>query len=547
MSSQSRIPTRLFVAGALAVSVACSDHRPPTAPAAVPGDPSMLQGGNTRVKVKTLQLSANTLRIDGPGVSAQVSLANSGPAFQSGISLQAQIVQGSNWRVAADVPTQCNPGDSPGFLPTGPCDMTVAAAASNTAVGVGTLVPGAAVFLLRVLQADPTGAIELATKSVNVNLVATPGITSLTLASTTLPIDGPSINYTAVLNNPANTLQGVILQGIVVQGTTTRAAGGLSVSCGSALGVLPPGTCTVNFTVTASNSTGGSGTLVPGAATFQLSLIQSGTNTTFDTKSVAVTLISSTPTITSLVLQSTSLVIGGASVNYTVQIQNPGFPLTDIILQGEIDQTTTSGTVAKGAGGTYINCGGALGALPTTGTGVCTIQFTVTALGNSTGGAFVPGSASFVLHLYRSPVNGTQTELDSRTVAVTLTPQGPTITAITPASTSVVLGSGFTSETVTIDNPGADTSIVIVQNWIVQGSARRAAGGTDVHCGSLPIGDLPSGTCTTPADIVADNGPSSGTGTLVTGPATLEVDLEIYDGTIQRVIDTKTTPITLVP
>lgn len=542
MTPQARRSARLLVGGAIAILAACTDHRAPTSPLGAPRDPLAIQGGNTRVKIKTLQLSANTLRIDGPGVTAFVSLANSGLAFQSGISLHAEIVQGAASRQGADAPTQCNAGDAPGFLAAGPCDMTVPVSASNAATGIGTLVPGAAVLVMHVYQADPTGPIELASKSINVNLVATPGITSLTLASTTLPIDGPSISYTATLNNPANSLQGMTLQGVIVQGSTTRAAGGLSVNCGSATGVLPPGNCTINFTATASTTTAGTGSLLPGPATFQLSLIQSGggTSTTLDTKSVAVTLVSSTPKIVSLTLASTSLVIGGASVSYTVQLQNPGFPQTDIILQGELVQ----GTVTRGAGGTYVSCGGALGALPTTGADVCTIQFTVTAAGDAAGGVLAPGPANFVLHLYRAPADVAPTELDSRTTAVTLVSSNPTITSIVPTSTAIGLDNGFTTETVTIENPGSATSTVIVQNWIVQGSARRAAGGTDVQCGSAPLGELPAGTCTAAADIVAGNG-GSGTGTLVTGPATLEVDLEIYDGTTQTVVDTKSIAITL--
>ena len=75
-----------------------------------------------------------------------------------------------------------------------------------------------------------------------------------------------------------------------------------------------------------------------------------------------------------------------------------------------------------------------------------------------------------------------------------------------------------------LENPGPARSIAGIQLWISQGSARRAAGGTQVRCDGGIGGDLPTGTCNTPGDIVAFNGLSSGTGTLVLGPATLSVN-----------------------
>jgi hypothetical protein len=544
MSRQGRSPTRLIAVGALAAAVAaCGDTRSPTALLSPSDAPSAAQGGNARVKIKTLQLSANTLRIEGPAASAAMSIGNSGLAIQQSVSYRADIVQGGTTRQAAKGPTQCNPGDSPGFLPAGTCDMTVPVSVSNLALGNGVLVPGAAVLVMRILETTVDGQNELANKSVNINLVATPSIASLTLSPTTLAIGGPRASWTATLQNPANSLQNVSLQGYVVQGTARQAAGGVSVSCGSAIGVLAPGTCTVSFTAGASNG-GGGGTLVPGPATFELNLIQNngGTNTTFDTKTVAVTLVSSTPTIASLVLASTSIVIGGQT-DYTAQIQNYGFPLTDVFIQGEMFQDTDDGTVQKGAGGTVLTCGASQGALPT---GTCTMQFTAAALGDDLGGAFVPGLARFVLHLYRSNgINVEPTELDVKTVEVTLLSANPTITSFTPTSTNIVLGPGFTTGTATIDNPGAPRSTVSIQFWISQGSARRAAGGSNVNCSGSPGGVLPTGSCTTLADIVASNG-GSGTGTLVTGAATLEVDLQYFDGTTGGIFDTKSYPITLV-
>jgi hypothetical protein len=533
----------VIIAGVLAATIACHDHRVPTAPQ--PGADAAFAAAGNRVKVKMFQLSSNTLRIDGPGVTATVSLGNPGTAIPSGVSIRADIVQGAVTRQAANVPTQCLPGDDPGFLPNGNCEMSLGATVSNASAGSGTLVPGAAVFVLRAIQTVSGTATELASKSVDVNLVSTPGITGLTLSSTTLAIDGPGAGYTATLLNPASTLQGVVLQGVLLQGTTTRAAGGLSVTCGSAIGVLPPGTCTINFSASASTSADGTGALIPGPAVFELSLIQSngGTATTFDTRSVGVTLTSSAPTITSLVLESTSIVIGGARVGYTVQVQNPGFPVSDVSMQGDIVQVSATGTVTKSAGGFTIRCGAGDGVLPTTGTGVCTQQFSASASNSAAGaGTLVPGPARFVLRL-RKPAG----EMDSRFVDVTLVSSVPTITSVTPASSFVVLGAGFTSYSTTIQNPGPSRSGMGIQGWIRQGSARRAAGGPPFLCNGGGTPDvLPTGSCTMPGDIGARNEPADGSGTLVPGPATFELELKQTDATSETILDTKSIPITLV-
>ena len=542
---------RDLIAGALAATSACNDHRAPTAPiTAHEALAAAAGGGNSqKVKVKTLQLSSNTLRIGGPGANAMVSIGNPGLAIQTGISIRAEIVQGAATRQAANILTQCQPGDDPGFLPNGNCEMTVVAAASNASAGSGTLAPGAAVFVLRILQTVGGAETELATRSVDVNLVGTPSITTLTLTSTTLAIDGPSANYTATMQNPSNSLQGVVLQGYVVQGSTRRAAGGVSVICGGSIGLLTPGTCTISFSLSASNSASGIGTLTPGSAVFELGLIQngSGTSTTFDTRTISVTLVSSTPRITSLVLVSTSIVIGGPSVGYTVQVQNPGFPVSGMLMQGEIAQDTDAGTVTKAAGGFTINCGAGVGVLPTTGTGTCSMQFTASASNSAAGlGTLVPGLARFVLRLRKPPVSGQSNEVDSRTVDVTLVAQIPTITAITPTSSFIVLGASFTSYTATIQNPGPSRSIVLIQGWISQGSARRAAGGTQLLCSGAAPGELPTGSCDAPGDMVAGNDPADGTGTLVPGPATFELELKQFNGTSETILDTRTIPITLV-
>ena len=49
---------------------------------------------NQKVKVKTLQLSSNTLRINGPSVSGNVTIGNSGLAIPTNVVVRADITQG---------------------------------------------------------------------------------------------------------------------------------------------------------------------------------------------------------------------------------------------------------------------------------------------------------------------------------------------------------------------------------------------------------------------------------------------------------------------
>ncbi|GMR13722.1 MAG: hypothetical protein BMS9Abin29_1937 [Gemmatimonadota bacterium] len=115
-------------------------------------------------------------------------------------------------------------------------------------------------------------------------------IDAVALSSTTLAIGGSAVSYTATMtNNTASTLATVVLQGWMDQGSASRAAGGVQVLCGSGAGNLPPGTCTFSWTAGASNSGGGSGTLVPGPATARFELKDDGT--VVSTFTVPVTLI----------------------------------------------------------------------------------------------------------------------------------------------------------------------------------------------------------------------------------------------------------------
>ncbi len=408
-----------LAAAALLATASCSDRPLPTITEKPQAAVTAASPNNMKVKVKQLQLDANTLRIDGPVDSGYVSIGNSGTAIQSGVEIVAEITQGAASRRAMKRIVNCAPSQDPeqdGFLPSGTCELRFAATAWNNSLpGEGILAPGAADFTLHVLQAQD--GTELASKSVAVNLVGTPSILSIELASTTIAIDGPSTTYTAIIQNPAKDLQNVLLQGYIVQTiggvSVTHPAGGTLVICGGGIGVFPGGSCTVTFSVGASNANG-VGTLVPGAALFELDLNQSSTN--FDVRTVPVTLDSGAPKITSLTLASTQVVIGGDHVGWTAELQNYGFPLDNVLLQGYVVQTTQSGTAETPAGGVSVSCGAGTGVLPTT--AQCTVSFNMSA-SSGPGGTLVPGVARFVLHMYKT--GGTLTELDSASVNIFLT------------------------------------------------------------------------------------------------------------------------------
>jgi hypothetical protein len=280
--------------------------------------------------------------------------------------------------------------------------------------GGGVLVPGPANFVLSLYKAVPNAdPIVYDTKTVAVNLVLpVPTIADLTLASNYVELEGDDASYSAAFDNPGAARSDVIIQGYVRQGGAWRGALGTGVRCGGdgAAGELPTGRCTVSYFYVARNApAAGSGTLVPGPATFELQLIDRDTNgeTLLDTRSVPITIVANTPSIVSLSLNPTSVAIG-SSTRYQAVVYNPGSTtLTSVTLQGSIVQ----GSVESPAGGTTVTCGNKGGFIP----GACAESFTVNPSNGQGYGLLVPGAAQFVLTLY---LNGV---LDTKSVPITLT------------------------------------------------------------------------------------------------------------------------------
>ena len=553
MQPQRRNALYLFLVGVAAA--ACTDQPPPTAasPGGVTTASAAAAGSNNqKVKVKTMQLSSNTLRIDGPAITGQLSIGNSGLAIPTGVVVRAEVTQGAASKQAVNGLVQCSPAAADaGKLPTGTCDMTFNASASNSGTGPA-LVPGSATFILHVIQTSASGEIELANRSVLVNLVSTPSITALTVTPTPFTIEGPAAPFSATLQNPANSLQGVSIQAWIVQGSTRRAAGTALLNCGSAAGVLPTGTCSASGLARASNNGVYTPSFVAGVAVLELYLIQNngGVPTPLDTATVDINL--TRPIISLLTLSSSIVEINGPVTNYTVKLSNEGGPVSNIALQGELVQTQPAGLgttteVSVAAGGTLVTCGGAPGLLPS---GICTMQFAVVASTSASGtGTIQPGPATFVLHLKAPPGTPAPYEWDISRTAVTLTSPAPTLTSVVPASTNVVLNPPIglaTRYTATISNPGVARKTVVLQTEIRQGTVLRGAGGFNVRCGgNVTVGLLPAGSCIEDLGISAYS-PNDGLGTLVPGPATLEVTLSWFDGTSRTVLDKKIVDITLV-
>ena len=362
----------------------------------------------------------------------------------------------------------------------------------------------------------------------------TPAITALTLSSDTVVIGNSNTLYTATLQNPGASRSPVGVTGVIVQDTVHRtdADGGQFVQCGSGTGVLPTGSCTVSNPVAVSNSGGGTA-LVPGPATFELQLTDAVTGAVLSTKTVAITLVPNTPTISAVTLSSSTVVLNGPFVPYTATFKDPGPGLPNVDIQGLIVQ----GTSQRDAGRAPVDCGIGVGALPT---GTCTFSFQLTA-SNSNGlrhGTLVLGPATFVLQL-RNALTGAV--FDTKTVGITLVSNATTITALSVSADTVAIGGSSTRYTATLNNPVASRPNVFVRGNIRQGTVLRAAGGALVQCGS-GTGVLPTGSCTVSNPIVASN---SGGGTaLLPGPATFE--LQLTDSISGFVFDTKTVAITLV-
>lgn len=329
-------------------------------------------------------------------------------------------------------------------------------------------------------------------------------ISSLSLPNNTLPIDGALRSYNATLTNSGGTLTGVVAQGYLVQGSARRAAGGTQVYCNAGYGVLPNGTCQISFSVNASNTTSGSGTFVPGIATFELDLTVGSFTTT---RTVGVNLVPGS--FNGGGLGSPALSLSGALRHVTVGLQNTG---SQTISSLSYQATVIQGSAQRSTGAMSMACGTAgWGNLPP---GWCsqTIYLSLSNT-NSGSGTLVPGPATLQVSL----LQGT-TVLSTNSSAITVADVH--FTSITTSPDPVRLGGGAQPFTVTVSNAGGTLpNATYLGGSVRQGTVlQQLSVNATINCGAGP-NVLPAGTCAISGTYHADTiqfGPH-----LAQGPATL--------------------------
>jgi len=117
------------------------------------------------------------------------------------------------------------------------------------------------------------------------------------------------------------------------------------------------------------------------------------------------------------------------------------------------------------------------------------------------------------------------------------------ITSLSLASTSLVVGGAATTYTAVISNGGPALSNVVFQGWIVQGATRRAAGGVIASC-PVADGQLPTGNCTSTFSVSASNS-AAGSGTFLSGDAVYVLEVLQNTPTGQIVLARRSVPVVL--
>jgi hypothetical protein len=332
-------------------------------------------------------------------------------------------------------------------------------------------------------------------------------------------------------NTGSQTIGSLNYQATVIQGSAQRTAGAMPLACpGAGWENLPPfASCSQSIWMTLTNNMSGSGTLVPGPATFQVTLLQ-GT-TVLNTRTSPVTIVDGR--FTSVTPSPNPSRIGGAPQPFTVTVSNAGGSLSNVFLGGRIRQ----GAAVQGSVTASINCGGGLNVLPS---GACTISGTYRADTIQSAPYLVPGPATLYFTLKG---NGGVSPIDSVNVPITLVGL-PTIGTVTPASAATIGFPGpIVNYTATIDNPGPIVTNATVKVRLIQGATNREAnsGPEAVDCGA-GLGTLPAGSCTFTSIFFATN-TGVGVGQLVPGAATLQIQLS---DPVNGLLQTRLVPVTLV-
>ncbi len=464
----------------------------------------------------------NTLPIGGVNGRYTATLTNNGGAL-SGAVLQGYIVQGSARRAAGGVVANCGSGS--GILPTGTCTMSFAVGASNTGSGSGTLADGVATFEL-----DLTAGSTTVSRSIGVNLI--PGAFSA-IGSKTLSLSGAVGGLSVGISNTGSqAVSGLSYQTTVIQGSARRSAGSMPMACGLAgWGNLPGFTnCSMTIYIGVTNTTSGTGTLVAGAATFTVELLQG--LTVLSSQSWPLTLVDAR--FTSVTASPNPVIIGGGAQNGAVTLSNAGPSIAGVAVYGYVRQ----GPTLRGGQAVSVSCGAGTGVLPT---GTCTASVPYKAESYSAGdGMLVPGAATLAVVARAS----SGVIVDSVNVPITLVAP-PTFASVTPAGVAKIgLPGPIVNYTATLSYAGAPIANASVKVRIIQGTANREAnsGPVNVNCGAGD-GTIPAGSCTFSSIFFATN-TGVGVGQFVPGAAQLQIQLS---DPLNGVLATQLVPITLVP
>jgi hypothetical protein len=382
----------------------------------------------------------------------------------------------------------------------------------------------------------------------SVSTTAKPAVASITSVENVGPyvIEGPAFDVTVTVTNESKKgLKELSVLMRVVQDGTIRDAGTAPVWCeGGTPGSLPVNsTCSAHIQAAITNNAEGTGTLMAGSATFEAHLVQTSgkKQNTLDVAAEGITLQTlpaGDPQITDLLLNSMELVIEGPGVGYTATIDNPGPPLSDVVVQAYISQGETD----KAAGGVVASCPLPNGQVPT---GECQHSWAAYASNSFTGpGTLVPGPAELRVELWQSG-----TRLDSYAVDITLVSDQPPepdhiyISDFQLGSTQFIIGQNPVPYTYSLTNP-IDFFYEGVSVWgtIRQGENYRSAGNDHPVCAGAggPGNVLPNSTCTDGGSYEAWNG-MPGDGDLVPGPAILEIELRVAPHVTYQILNIEIT------
>jgi alpha-tubulin suppressor-like RCC1 family protein len=321
-------------------------------------------------------------------------------------------------------------------------------------------------------------------------------ILSVTPAESTLVINGDSVLITARLTNyTSDTLYRVDLRAWIEQPGASRYAFSQDtlVACGWGPGEMAPGVCLTDVSrgLFASNTSAGSGTLMPGSATARFELTHG--DTVMSTFSVPVIL--SNVAIEYAYPDLDRLVIGGDSVGSVASLANHGeTTLYDIEFHAWIEQP---GASREGHSSLVLHCGPVEGVLPP---GTCDDRRGLFASNTSAGfGTLAPGSATIrfelthrdtVLATSKFPVALAASVPRPAKLAVTVEPTMTWVgNAINPAVRVAIedaLGNIVTSatNTVTVDltgysgGVGSDSSATAVNGVATFSNLRVSVPGT---------------------------------------------------------------------